>query len=96
MSSWSGSTAKPTKCICSCTNLGDLDTGAAAQGGTAYAERREGTGSCVRARMRGHPWSPSYFAVSCKGAPLSIITHYIDGQAPPLTAALPPATIEIG
>ena len=66
------------------------------KGDTVYAERPEQTGSCVRARMRGHPGPRSYFAVSCKGAPLSIIKHYIDGQAPLLTAALPPATIEIG
>jgi putative transposase len=32
---------------------------------TADAVRREYTGVCVRARMRGHLWSPSYFAVSC-------------------------------
>jgi putative transposase len=43
------------------------------KGHTAYAVRREFTGVCVRARMRGHLWSPSYFAVSCGGAPLSII-----------------------
>jgi len=54
------------------------------KGRTAYAVRREFTGVCVRARMRGHPWSPSYFAVSCEGAPLSIIKQYIDGQARPL------------
>ena len=46
--------------------------------------RRDYTGVCVRARMRGHLWSPSYFAVSCEGAPLSIIKQYIDGQARPL------------
>ena len=54
------------------------------KGRTAYAVRREFTGVCVRARMRGHLWSPSYFAVSCEGAPLSIIKQYIDGQARPL------------
>ncbi|MDT5049751.1 MAG: REP-associated tyrosine transposase [Mycobacterium sp.] len=54
------------------------------KGRTAYAVRREYTGTCVRARMRGHTWSPSYFAVSCGGAPLSIIKQYIDGQARPL------------
>jgi putative transposase len=54
------------------------------KGRTAYAVRREFTGECVRARMRGHPWSPSYFAVCCGGAPLSIIKQYIDGQARPL------------
>ncbi len=53
-------------------------------GRTAYAVRREFTGACVRARMRAHLWSPSYFAVSCGGAPLSIIKQYIDGQARPL------------
>jgi putative transposase len=51
---------------------------------TAYAVRREFTGVCVRARIRGHLWSPSYFAASCGGAPLSIIKQYIDGQARPL------------
>jgi len=54
------------------------------KGRTAYAIRREFTGACVRARMRGHLWSPSYFAVSCGGAPLSIIKQYIDRQARPL------------
>ena len=54
------------------------------KGRTAYAVRREYTGACVRARMRGHLWSPSYFAVSCEGAPLSTIKQYIDGQARPL------------
>lgn len=54
------------------------------KGRTAYVIRREFTGACARARMRGHLWSPSYFAVSCGGAPLSIIKQYIDGQARPL------------
>lgn len=54
------------------------------KGRTAYAVRREYTGRCIRAQMRGHLWSPSYFAVSCGGAPLSIIKQYIDGQARPL------------
>ncbi|MDQ2637358.1 MAG: IS200/IS605 family transposase [Actinomycetota bacterium] len=52
-------------------------------GRTAYTVRREFTGACVRAGMRGHLWSPSYFAVSCAGAPLSIIKQYIDGQPRP-------------
>ncbi|WP_081343402.1 IS200/IS605 family transposase [Mycobacteroides chelonae] len=54
------------------------------KGRTAYEVRREYTGACVRAHMRGHLWSPSYFAVSCGGAPLSIIKQYIDGQARPI------------
>jgi putative transposase len=52
------------------------------KGPTAYAVRHQFTGAC--AHMRGHLRSPSYFAVSCSGAPLSIINQYIDGQAPPL------------
>jgi putative transposase len=51
------------------------------KGRTAYAVRHEFTGRCVRARMRGHLWSPTYFAATCGGAPLSIIKQYIDGQA---------------
>ena len=46
-------------------------------GRTAYALRREFTGACVRARMRGHLCAPSYFAVPCRGAPLSIINQHI-------------------
>src|ERR1700694_4376913 len=45
----------------------------------------EHTGRCVRARMRGHLRSPPYFALSCAGAPPSIIKQYIDGQARPLS-----------
>jgi putative transposase len=32
--------------------------------------------------MNGHFWSPSYFAASCGGAPLSIIRQYIEQQRP--------------
>jgi putative transposase len=31
----------------------------------------------------GHFWSPSYFAASCGGAPLSIIKEYIENQKRP-------------
>ena len=33
--------------------------------------------------MNGHFWSPSYFAVSCGGAPLTIIKQYIEQQNRP-------------
>jgi putative transposase len=33
--------------------------------------------------MHGHLWSPSYFAASCGGAPLSIIRQYIEQQKRP-------------
>jgi len=32
---------------------------------------------------REHLWSPSYFAASCGGAPLSIIRQFIEGQRTP-------------
>lgn len=32
---------------------------------------------------RGHLWSPSYFAASCGGAPLSIIQQYVEQQRRP-------------
>jgi hypothetical protein len=31
----------------------------------------------------GHFWSPSYFAASCGGAPLTIIKEYIENQKRP-------------
>ncbi len=35
----------------------------------------------VQTRLwEGHLWSPSYFAASCGGAPLSIIKKYIENQ----------------
>ena len=57
------------------------------KGRTAFAVHQEYSGVSVRARRRGHLWSPSYFAVSC-GAPLPIINQYMHGQARPLS---PPA-----
>ena len=45
--------------------------------------RSEYTGKVNRARMNGHFWSPSYFAASCGGAPLSIIRQYIEQQQRP-------------
>lgn len=37
-----------------------------------------------RAFMRGHLWSPSYFAGSCGGAPLAIVKAYIEQQKHPV------------
>jgi putative transposase len=37
------------------------------------------TGYAVRREFTGHLRSPSYFTVSCGGAPLSILKQYIDG-----------------
>ena len=43
------------------------------------------------ARMRGHFWSPSYFAGSCGGPPLAIVKDYIAQQKRPDQQGLPPA-----
>jgi putative transposase len=49
-------------------------------GGTSHSGRREFTDRCARAHKRGHLWSPSYFAVTCAGAPLPIIKQHIDAK----------------
>jgi putative transposase len=53
------------------------------KGVSARMLRSEFTGRVNRASMRGHFWSPSYFAASCGGAPLSIIRQYIEQQRRP-------------
>jgi putative transposase len=52
------------------------------KGVSARMLRSEYTEKVNRARMNGHFWSPSYFAASCGGAPLSIIRQYIEQQRP--------------
>jgi putative transposase len=54
------------------------------KGVSARRIRQEFTGRTNRARMHGRLWSPSYFAASCGGAPLSIIKQYIENQSRPL------------
>jgi putative transposase len=53
------------------------------KGVSARMLRSEYAGKVNRARMNGHFWSPSYFAASCGGAPLSIIRQYIEQQQRP-------------
>jgi putative transposase len=53
------------------------------KGVSARILRRDFTGRVDRAIMHGHFWSPSYFAASCGGAPLSIIRQYIEQQRRP-------------
>ena len=53
------------------------------KGVSARRLRAEFTGRVNRAAMNGHFWSPSYFAASCGGAPLSIIRQYIEQQRRP-------------
>lgn len=53
------------------------------KGVSARRLRREFTGRVNRFSMNGHLWSPSYFAASCGGAPLSIVQQYIEQQQRP-------------
>ena len=45
--------------------------------------RQNFAGRINPAAMRGRLWSPSYFAGSCGGAPLSIVKDYITNQKQP-------------
>jgi len=45
--------------------------------------RQAFVGRINRAAMRGRFWSPSYFAGSCGGAPLSTVKDYIANQKRP-------------
>lgn len=45
--------------------------------------RGRGYSSVQRALWGGSLWSPSYFAASCGGAPLSIVRQYIESQKTP-------------
>jgi putative transposase len=56
------------------------------KGVSARRLRSEFTGRVNRAIMHGHFWSPSYFAASCSGAPLSVIRQYIEQQRHPVSA----------
>ena len=53
------------------------------KGVSARRLRSEFTGRVNQAAMHGHLWSPSYFAASCGGAPLSVIRQYIEQQNRP-------------
>ncbi|WP_327099601.1 IS200/IS605 family transposase [Nocardia vinacea] len=60
------------------------------EGVSARRLRDEYRGWVNRHSMNGHFWSPSYFAASCGGAPLSIIQQYIEQQQrPPRTPGRP-------
>lgn len=53
------------------------------KGVSARKLRHEFTGRVNRFSLNGHLWSPSYFAASCGGAPLSIVQQYIERQRRP-------------
>jgi putative transposase len=53
------------------------------KGVSARRLRQEFTGRVNRHSMRGHFWSPSYFAASAGGAPPAVLRQYIEGQRRP-------------
>ncbi|MEQ4725624.1 IS200/IS605 family transposase, partial [Nonomuraea sp. B19D2] len=53
------------------------------KGVSSHYLRKEFTDRVNHATMHGPFWSPSYFAASCGGAPLSIIRQYIEHQRRP-------------
>jgi putative transposase len=64
---------------------------------SAHYPRKEFTSRVSRHLMHGHLWSPSYLAASCGGAPLDIITQYIDQQKRPgQTDTIPPGPQRTG
>ncbi|MFE1442650.1 IS200/IS605 family transposase [Streptomyces sp. NPDC058739] len=54
------------------------------KGVSARILRRDFTGRVNRAITHGHFWSPSYFAASCGGDPLTVVRQYIEQQRRPL------------
>ena len=53
------------------------------KGVSARLLRKKGYPTIVKYLWSGSLWSPSYFASSCGGAPISIIRQYIEGQKTP-------------
>lgn len=53
------------------------------KGASSRVLRKERPDLAKRFYHKGVLWSPSYFAASCGGAPISIIKQYIEQQATP-------------
>lgn len=51
--------------------------------GVSSRRLRQNHPTLVHRYWKGVLWSPSYFASSCGGAPISIIRQYIEQQRPP-------------
>jgi putative transposase len=60
------------------------------KGGSSRQLRQDFAGRTNKAAKRGNLWSPSYFARSCGGPPLSTVKDYITNQKHPDQARLPP------
>ena len=53
------------------------------KGASSRVLRKERVDIAKRHYLKGGLWSPSYFAASCGGAPISIIKQYIEQQQTP-------------
>lgn len=53
------------------------------KGASSRLLRKERPDIAKRFYCKGALWSPSYFAASCGGAPISIVKQYIEQQATP-------------
>ena len=51
--------------------------------GVSSRKLRQNHSALVKRYWKGMLWSPSYFAASCGGAPISIIRQYIERQRTP-------------
>jgi putative transposase len=60
------------------------------KGGSSRRLRQDFVGRINKAAMHGRFWSPSYFARSCGGPPLSTVQDYITNQKQRETARFPP------
>ena len=53
------------------------------KGKSAYFLRKEYTKQLRKKLWGDHLWSPSYYVVSCGGAPLDIVKAYVENQRKP-------------
>jgi hypothetical protein len=60
------------------------------KGGSSRQLRQDFAGRTNKAAKHGKFWSPSYFAGSCGGPPLSTVNDYITNQKQPDQARFPP------
>jgi putative transposase len=61
------------------------------KGGPSRQLRHDFAGRTNPTAMRGRFWSPSHFARSCDGPPLSTVKDYITNQKQPDQARFPPS-----
>ena len=84
---WSSSTAKTTLCTCWSTPPPSVSVSSlvnSLKGVSSRMIRKKSFPDIRKKLWGGHLWSPSYFAGSCGGAPISVIRQYIEQQKTPI------------